>query len=179
METHMTHDELLAASCRMALGALLHDVGKFAERAGIDIDAETLATHLQLYARRQEAGGRQWYTHRHAAYTALAIDRLEPWLPRLVGSDMTPFAAWKDRDADDSLINAAARHHKPETFLQWIIATADRVASGFERETFDNYNDARGTRPSTQLNHITRPQLTLFEQIRLARRCSHGSPRWP
>ena len=33
----MTHDELLAASCRMALGALLHDLGQFAERAGLEV----------------------------------------------------------------------------------------------------------------------------------------------
>jgi CRISPR-associated protein Csm1 len=79
---------------------------------------------------------------------------------------MTPFAAWKDPDADDSLINAAACHHKPTTYLQWLIATADRVASGFERETFDKYNDAdEGS--GTKLNHITSRQLTLFEQIHL------------
>ncbi|WP_304302509.1 type III-A CRISPR-associated protein Cas10/Csm1 [Chromatium okenii] len=178
----MTHDNLLAGSCRMALGALLHDVGKFAERAGLEIDPEILATHLQLYARRQEAGGRQWYMHRHAAYTALAIDRLEPWLPRLVGTDMTPFAAWKDVNADDSLINAAARHHKPETFLQWIIATADRVALGFERETFDKYNDAEDTTTKARLNHINARQLTLFEQIDLrddAPRQSTLTKRYP
>lgn len=163
----MTQTNLLAASCRMALAALLHDLGKFAERAGLEVDADALATHLQLYARRQESGGRQWYSHRHAAYTALAIDRLEFALPPLVGSDMTPFAAWKNLDVDDSLINAAARHHTPETFLQWIIATADRVASGFERETFDKYNDAAED-SGTKLNHITSRQLTLFEQIRLS-----------
>jgi CRISPR-associated protein Csm1 len=166
MEKQMTHDDRLAASCRVALAGLLHDVGKFAERAGLTIDAEALETHLQLYARRQEKGGRHWYSHRHAAYTALAIDQLEPHLPRLVGQDMTPFAAWKDRDADDSLINAAACHHKPTTFMQWIIATADRVASGFERETFDRYNDSE-EQTSTKLNHISARQLTLFEQIRL------------
>lgn len=151
----------------MALGALLHDVGKFAERAGFADEADALAVHLQLYARRQEAGGKQSYTHRHAAFTALAIDRLEPWLPRLADTDMSPFAAWKDPDADDSLINAAARHHNPETFLQWIIATADRVASGFERETFEKYNDAEEM-TSTGLDHISARQLTLFEQIRLS-----------
>lgn len=163
----MTQTDLLAASCRMALAAVLHDLGKFAERAGLEVDPDALATHLQLYARRQESSGRQWYSHRHAAYTALAIDRLESALPPLVGSDMTPFAAWKDPDVDDSLINAAARHHTPETFLQWIIATADRVASGFERETFDKYNDAAED-SGTKLNHITSRQLTLFEQIRLS-----------
>jgi CRISPR-associated protein Csm1 len=70
----------------------------------------------------------------------------------------------------DSLINAAAAHHKPDTFLQWIIATADRVASGFEREEFDQYNDSRDeTRDG--LDHFTARMLTLFEQIRV-----DGSP---
>lgn len=159
----MTHHDRLAASCRVALAGLLHDLGKLAERAGMAVEREALETHLQLYARLQPAG---WYSHRHAAYTALAIDRLEPHLPPLVGQDMTPFAAWTDREADDSLINAAACHHKPTTLLQWIIATADRVASGFERETFDGYNDG-AEQTSTKLNHITARQLTLFEQISL------------
>ncbi|WP_182583111.1 type III-A CRISPR-associated protein Cas10/Csm1 [Thiospirillum jenense] len=160
----MTPHPLLIPSCRMALAALLHDVGKFAERAGITSDPATLETHLQLYARRQPAG---WYSHRHAAHTGLAIDALEPYLPPLVGRDMTPFAAWKERNADDSLINAAALHHKPTTFLQWMIATADRIASGFERETFDKYNDGE-EKTATKRTHITARQLTLFEQIRLA-----------
>jgi CRISPR-associated protein Csm1 len=162
----MNHQDLLAESCRLALAALTHDLGKFAERAGLDFEAELLEANLQQYARRQEAGGRHWYSHRHAAYTALAIDLQERHFPRLVGEDVAPFAAWSAPDVDDSLINAAARHHRPETFLQWIIATADRVASGFERETFDRYNDAP-EETSTRKNHITARQLTLFEQIRL------------
>ncbi len=162
----MNNQDLLANSCRVALAAMTHDLGKFAERAGVDFEAEVLESNLQQYARRQEAGGRHWYSHRHAAYTALAIDLLEQHFPRLVGEDVAPFAAWSASDVDDSLINAAARHHRPETFLQWIIATADRVASGFERETFDRYNDAP-EETSTRRNHITARQLTLFEQIRL------------
>ena len=163
----MTSNELLAASCRVALAGLVHDIGKFAERAAIDPGAEVLEANLHQYARRQQAGGRQWFTHRHAAYTAVAIDLLERHFPRLKGEDVAPFAAWDTPDVDDSLINAAARHHKPETALQWIIATADRVASGFERETFDRYNDAEeGT--MTGGDHFSARQLTLFEQIRLA-----------
>ena len=162
----MNPQELLAASSRVALAGLGHDIGKFAERAGIDPGAEVLESNLHQYARRQEAGGRQWFTHRHAAYTAVAIDLLERHFPRLKGDDVAPFAAWDAPDVDDSLINAAARHHKPETALQWIIATADRVASGFERETFDRYNDAEeGT--ETGGDHFSARQLTLFEQIRL------------
>lgn len=165
----MTHQQLLAASSRIALAGLLHDLGKFAERAGIDPGAERLDANLHQYARRQQAGGRHWFSHRHAAHTALAIDLLERHFPRLKGEDVAPFAAWDASNVDDSLINAAARHHKPETALQWLIATADRVASGFERETFDRYNDAEeGT--DTKRDHFTARQLTLFEQIRIGDR---------
>ena len=162
----MTQQELLAASSRVALAGLTHDLGKFAERAGLEPGAELLDANLHQYARRQQAGGRQWFTHRHAAYTAMAIDLLERHFPHLKGADVAPFAAWEAPDVDDSLINAAARHHKPETALQWIIATADRVASGFERETFDRYNDAKEG-SATGGDHFSSRQLTLFEQIQL------------
>jgi len=171
----MTPQELLAASSRIALSGLIHDIGKFAERAGLDPGSELLEANLHQYARRQQAGGRQWFTHRHSAYTAVAIDLLERHFPRLKGDDVAPFAAWDAPDVDDSLINAAARHHKPETALQWLIATADRVASGFERETFDRYNDAEeGT--ATGGDHFSSRQLTLFEQIRLDESPSKQAP---
>lgn len=159
-----THHALLTASCRVALAGLLHDLGKFAERAALPLDPEILNANLAQYARSQQQGKRHWYSHRHAAYTAIAIDLLEQQFPRLIGEDMHPFAGWNSPEVDDSLINAAARHHRPETLLQWILATADRVASGFERQTFDQYNDAKEN-TSTRKNHITARQLTLFEQI--------------
>ncbi len=162
-------DELLNATCRLAFAAYVHDLGKFAERARIpeaeekDTDGNTRAElNKQLYCPQWD--GRP--THVHAAYTAIAIDLIESALPPLKGQDVSPFASWKGKDTDDSLINAAARHHRPETALQWIIATADRLASGFEREQFDNYNRSEDTERAGQ-NHYTTRLLTLFEQIRL------------
>lgn len=162
------NSERLEASARVALAAFLHDLGKFAERASPDVDGTVLETHLQLYCPRHERpGGGFWYSHKHAAYTALAVDWLEnEGLPPLKGWAMAPFADWKSRDVDDSLVNAAAKHHQPQTFLQWIIATADRVASGFEREQFENYNRAE-EKTSTGKNHYQARLLSLFEQIRL------------
>lgn len=161
----MTDKALLDATTRVALAGLLHDLGKFAERAGIDVPAETLEANVHQYCPRHEAGGRVWHTHRHAAYTAMALDLIEPDLPRLKGADVSPFAAWGSAEADDSLINAAARHHRPETFLQWVVATADRVASGFDREKFEQYNQAPDEAEG-RLDHYTTRQVTLFEQIR-------------
>lgn len=117
----MTHNELLQASCRVALAGLLHDIGKFAERAKIEAERKDVQFNEQWYCPKREENGRIFYTHKHAA----------------------------------------ARHHTPETFLQWIIATADRVASGFERTEFDEYNKAE------EKNHYQSRQLTLFEQIHI------------
>ncbi len=160
---------LMTSSCRVALAAFLHDLGKFAERARLDEAHQKDSDgnqrrdlNVQLYCPNYN----DRYTHIHAAYTAIGLDLLEQHMPDLVGDDMTPFKPWKDRDADDSLINAAAMHHKPRTFLQWVIATADRVASGFEREKFENYNKQADDEKVT-LNHYTTRQLTLLEQVRL------------
>lgn len=155
---------LCEQSSRIALAAFLHDMGKFAERARIDVNKETLEINKQMYCPHRKAftDATGYFTHVHAAYTAVAMDLLERKFPELKGEDMSPFSAWMEKDADDSLINAAARHHKPDSFLQWVIATADRVASGFERDEFEEYNQAEEGR-----NHYTARQLTLLEQIDL------------
>jgi CRISPR-associated protein Csm1 len=162
----MSISPLLEQSSRIALAAFLHDLGKFAERAKLPIDQATLDANKQLYCRhvKKSTDDKGWFSHVHAAYTGLAMDVIEQYLPDLKGEDFKPFGSWKTKDADDSFINAAAKHHKPESFLQWIVATADRVASGFDREEFEKYNEA-GEGTETGKNHYTARQLTLFEQI--------------
>ncbi len=165
----MANNSLLEQSSRIALAAFLHDLGKFGERARIPVSKETIEANKDLYCPRQKKytdDRNVRFTHVHAAYTGLAMDLIEGYMPDLTGVNFAPFGSWKTKDADDSFINAAAKHHKPESFLQWVIATADRVASGFDREEFEKYNEAEeGT--STGKNHYTARQLPLFEQIRL------------
>ncbi len=180
----MTDTRLLAASCRVALAAFLHDLGKFAERARIP-EAETRqadgntqqAVNEIMYC--PERNGRR--SHIHAAYTAIGLDMIEQWLPELVGEDMSPFAPWGEKGADDSLINAAAKHHRPETYLQWVIATADRLASGFEREEFDSYNHApdEHEQQGRRFDHYTTRLETLLERIRLTNRTETRDWRYP
>lgn len=165
----MDHNQL-NASCRVALAALIHDLGKFAQRADIPYTENQKKTHLQLYSRFHKNGG--WFSHQHAAYTALAFDVIEQNAPNLIQGDMTPFAS---RSSDnwnitDSLVNAAAMHHTPQTLLQWIIATADRIASGFERESFENYNITKESK-----NYLKTRILTLFEQITLSKKPKNSS----
>ena len=174
---------LLDATCRMALAGLLHDLGKFAERAGMPVQSrETLDINKQIYCPnpKPSPNGSGCFSHVHAAYTALALDALESDLPPIRGLDASPFDEWGEARAggsDDSLINAAARHHKPDTFLQWVVATADRAASGLDRETFDAYNQARDEISTTGRTHYTVRQLTLFEQIDVERDQREGGKR--
>ena len=177
----MNDKQRLNASSRVALAALLHDLGKFAERARIpeaqakDVDGNTRQSINELLACPEWNGRR---THIHAAYTAIGMDLLEAHLPELVGDDMAPFAPWREKNADDSIINAAARHHRPDTFLQWVIASADRLASGFEREEFEAYNKAPDEEEK-KLNHYTTRQWTLLEGVHLNERAETRECRYP
>jgi len=150
---------MLAASCRVALAALLHDLGKFHERTGLplaaDRDGRDALTTLYRYS--------------HAAHTAGAWEEIAAHAPDLLKGDVAPFASRSaGADITDSLVNAAAAHHHPDTFLQWIVATADRAASGFERHGFEAYNaDAEGETP-TRKNRYQARLVTLFDQIATA-----------
>ena len=181
----MRENELLAASCRVALAAYLHDLGKFAERARMEVSRDALDAHKTQYCpfHTVDPGGKNGYhTHVHAAYTGLAFDVVEQTAPDLIKGDMFPFVNREQLHSDparttDSLINAAAAHHRPDTFLQWVIATSDRVASGFERDKFksdepdefDKYNAAKDENDETPTgrNQFQARQLSLFEQIQL------------
>lgn len=151
------------SSSRVALAALMHDLGKLAERAGIEHGGR-LDGNKQIYCPWHAlvpGAAAGYHTHIHAAYTGIAWDALEATghFPDLRRS-APPFVQATEENATDSAVNAAAAHHKPETFLQWVVATADRVASGFERDNFEEYNQAK-ERP----NHYRARLLPLFEQI--------------
>jgi len=150
---------LLQSSCRVAFAALLHDLGKFHERTGQPVSGNLDALTTL-------------YNYSHAAHTADQWDVIEQLAPDVLRGDVSPFAGRASAAADitDSMANAAAAHHKPDTLLQWIIATADRAASGFERNKFDEYNkdpDAEKELTPTHKNRFQARMVTLFEQIKL------------
>ncbi|WP_138380355.1 type III-A CRISPR-associated protein Cas10/Csm1 [Luteithermobacter gelatinilyticus] len=144
-------------TCRLALSALLHDLGKITQRARVYDRHERFDASKTLYCPYQDKG--QYHSHIHAACTALSLDELEESLPDILKGDTSPFASRTapGEDITDCLANAAAMHHRPGTFLQWCIAVADRIASGFEREEFDKYNQSRDRE-----DYITAQLRTIF-----------------
>lgn len=180
----MHKHDLLDASCRVALAAYLHDLGKFAERAAIaeaERKDESGNTEKDIAKQQYCPSFNNRYSHVHAAYTAIAMDVLEQHLPDIKKQDCYPFASWSAGnmgEQTDSLINAAARHHKPETFLQWIVACADRLASGFERDEFELYNQAEEENEEKH-THVTARMQVLLEKISLEGSKPAAQHRYP
>lgn len=148
-------NELLIQSCRMAFSALIHDIGKFAERAKINISAEDKENNIHIFCPYNKE--HQHHSHIHAAYTGIAIDMIEKYLPQINNTDTSPF---QTNAKDNSIINAAAMHHQPETYLQSVISVADRLSSAFERTQYDEYNHS----PDNE-NYQQARLMPLFEKL--------------
>jgi len=132
---------------KITLAAFLHDIGKFAQD-GMEIQPGFAEGNADLYQPRFK----DRYTHRHALYTAAFLDHMEKILPPVFNK-----AGW---GLEEALINLAAGHHKPERPLQWIIAMADRLSSGWDRQEFEDYNSA------TDWHDYRRVRLlSLFEHL--------------
>ena len=134
---------------KIAAAALIHDIGKFADKELLEVTQQYINDNAGQYLPFYD--GR--YSHYHAVYSAAFIEKMEQFLPQQFNSP-----SW---GTDDIFINLAAGHHNPETPLQWIIAMADRVSSGWDRDTFEgedvqkiHWKDFRKTR-----------LLSIFDQI--------------
>ncbi|NPA27931.1 MAG: HD domain-containing protein, partial [Epsilonproteobacteria bacterium] len=133
----------------IALAALLHDIGKFGQRAD-EKDSKIDDFDWQNFCPRDKNGNP---THKHAAYTAKILGDL------IVEKQKDQKRIIKADSLNGKFIDISANHHKPQINEEWIIAAADRLASGFERETFKEYNEQveeeiNKNYKEQQLNHL-------------------------
>ena len=138
----------------LALAGLLHDIGKFRQRSGEILPDKSY--ELSAYCPFLEDKG--YFTHQHAAHTAeflkgvVGKQNQKSFVETMIGSE--------------SFENISARHHKPSTPKEWIVAIADRVASGFERETFEKYNNA-DDRQRENLKYYEVPLDNFFDESKI------------
>jgi len=115
----------------IALAGLLHDIGKFGQRAEIPIDMQSYDKNLYC------PFFNGYHSHIHAIYTA-------DFLKSVVSKQTDNSKPIHALIGDESFENISARHHRVYdngTAKEWIVAMADRIASGFERDKFDKYNE--------------------------------------
>ncbi|MCF8025659.1 MAG: type III-A CRISPR-associated protein Cas10/Csm1 [Desulfobacteraceae bacterium] len=114
---------------KIAIAGFSHDMGKLAGKDVLNLDPEEFDRRAADFLPVRD--GR--YTHGHALYTALFIDRFIDCLPEEFSRP------WGE---GDGLVKLAASHHSPSTAMEWIIAEADRISSGMDREEYDAAKNA-------------------------------------
>ncbi len=98
----------------IALAGCFHDIGKLLQRAGMDLSDGARRMEQMLCPTRAGQA-----THKHVLWTNDFLEHGLAWLPA---------------GLDRRRINGpASAHHRPGSPEEWIIAEADRIASGHDR----------------------------------------------
>ena len=122
------------------LAALLHDIGKFYQRAdkGNTAQSDFLTEHCKDESTFCPCGANGLYTHKHVLWTAQFIEDFASVFKILVNDESA------DLSAQDNLMNLAAGHHlKYEQLSDWgkIIKEADSLSSGMDRSSMEALKD--------------------------------------
>ena len=147
------------------LAALLHDIGKFWQRADpngspsskiLDNDTKDNLTSLLC----PEYNGR--YTHKHVLWTAQFFKEMGSHLGQLVQNESSSFST-------DQIMMLSAKHHKPDknNWLQLLLQKADHYASGHDRASVDSWGwkDANEEDDNKWDSFRRIPMRSIFEGI--------------
>ncbi|PSR05960.1 MAG: type III-A CRISPR-associated protein Cas10/Csm1 [Bacteroidetes bacterium SW_10_40_5] len=151
---------------KVYLAALLHDIGKFYQRADdrpaskSDMLSNDIQQNEALFCPESKRFGKR--THKHALYTAQFFEDINNTVDRLfqsTGSKQSKF------DQQDSILQLAACHHNPHSFLQRIIQKADHYTSGMDRSEEDPeaYKDIQQENDPTEFKKMR--MCSIFEGI--------------
>lgn len=119
------------------LAALLHDIGKFWQRADANgslsskiLDNDTKANLTSMLCPEYN----NKYSHKHVLWTAQFFKEMSSHLGQLVQNESSSFST-------DQIMMLSAKHHKPDknNWLQLLLQKADHYASGHDRASIDSW----------------------------------------
>lgn len=124
------------------LAALLHDIGKFYQRAdaGNVAGSKFLKTHCKDEAAFCPVDRNGRYSHKHVLWTAQFIEDFAPVFKALVNDETSNLSV------KDNLMNLSAGHHlKDEQLSEWgkLIKEADCLSSGMDRSSTEALKDSQ------------------------------------
>ena len=126
---------------RIYLAALLHDIGKFYQRA--DTGSVHSSQYLNAHNRAESTYCPVYkgqYSHKHVLWTAQFIEDFKPVFQNLLQEDAEILSSGKD-----SLLHLAAEHHlAKEQLSEWgrLIKEADCLSSGMDRSLEEAFRDS-------------------------------------
>lgn len=121
----------------VTLGALLHDVGKFMQRAEVPLSGRSKNMENSLCPVYKSG-----YSHKHVLWTHEFFEMFQNH--PVLGMTLEK----------DSAANLASYHHRPETKLQEIIRLADWLSSGSERVEDEEVSDDRENYKKARMHSI-------------------------
>ena len=135
----------------VVIAALLHDIGKFAQRAGRPYSEEMKEEYLK--------GDKGNQGHWHTVYTDYFIEKDLP-LPASLDNDRSQIARW------------ASAHHLSEekNHTEMVIMIADRLSSGVDRVAEKDVEGLEGFRES-RLGSV-------FDEVELANHRFEPPEKW-
>ena len=161
---------------RIYLAALLHDIGKFYQRA--DTGSVRTSRYLREYCREESSfcpSYRGEYTHKHVLWTAQFIEDFASVFKNLLEEDEDVFLSGKD-----NLQNLAAGHHLgPEQLSKWgrIVKEADCLSSGMDRSSSEALRDAQDETEIGWDSFKRRRMIPILQTIRI-RENEIGNKSW-
>ena len=152
------------------LAALLHDIGKFYQRADSSLNekfkekefenAKKIADYI---CPLNEHGN---FGYQHSVWTFKFIEEIEQYLKKIPTLDANIFDNTKEQD---SLFQLAAYHHKPSSKFQAFITLADWWSAGIDRRAASELeNDEPNNSPKLKWGkgrYKTIPLYSIFNQI--------------
>ncbi len=166
------------------LAALLHDIGKFYQRA--DKKLSDKGNELSDYSKRLAndicpVNDHGRFGYQHVIWTNEFFERFKGILDSVPGIRQN---IW-DNNGTDSIANLACNHHKPQTLLQGIVTLADWWSAGIDRQnptTLEHENEETNT---VNLNwgkdrYKKSPLYSIFNVIKtLHNKTPHGNMAFP
>ncbi|HOK50483.1 MAG TPA: type III-A CRISPR-associated protein Cas10/Csm1 [Bacteroidales bacterium] len=145
----------MATRDEIYLAALLHDIGKFYERADKSdvINSKIIKEqikNIKNLSNLSHITQDGFVTHSHAAYTQQFFEEQAGFINSF----------FENQDKDNNVTNLAIYHHKPKTELQKIIQLADWWSSGIDRNK--DYQKS-----SSSSYYKNRPLISIFKELNI------------
>lgn len=131
---------------KIYLAALLHDIGKFYQRAdeGMKDEKSNLSEYSKKLAPDICIDREKYLSHQHTVWTnQFFLDTANIFKSVKDGTEsIFKTDIWsKETDKEDNLVNLSVNHHRARTELQALISMADGWSSGIDRRTASEEDD--------------------------------------